>query len=67
MAQKELKIQESISGKKESKLKRYQQLIIGSEKISDLILYELVTTFFSWIPGAFGLFLPQQAVSSASC
>lgn len=60
MAQKELKIQESISGKKESKLKRYQQLIIGSEKISDLILYELVTTFFSWIPGAFGLFLRSK-------
>lgn len=60
MAQKELKIQESISGKKESKLKRYQQLIIGSEKISDLILYELVTTFFSWIPGAFGLFFRSK-------
>jgi len=60
MAQKELKIQESISGKKESKLKRYQQLVIGSEKLAYLILYELVTTFFSWIPGALGLFLRSK-------
>ena len=60
MAQKELKIQESISGKKQSKLKRYQQLVIGSEKFSDLIVYELVTTFFSWVPGALGLFIRSK-------
>ena len=60
MAQKELKIQESISGRKQSKLKRYQQLVIGSDKLSDLILYELVTTLFSWMPGALGLFIRSK-------
>ena len=60
MAQKELKIQESISGEKQSKLKRYQQLVIGSDRFSDLILYELVTTLFSWVPGALGLFIRSK-------
>lgn len=60
MAQKDLKIQESISGGKQSKLKRYQQLVIGSDRFSDLILYELVTTLFSWVPGALGLFLRSK-------
>ena len=55
--QKELKIQGAIAGEKQSKLKRYQQLVIGSEKLSDLLLYELIIFFVSWIPGALGLFL----------
>ncbi|MEE4165088.1 MAG: hypothetical protein V2I35_03750, partial [Desulfocapsaceae bacterium] len=60
MAQKTLKIQESISGEKQSKLKRYQELVIGSDRFSDLILYELVTTLFSWVPGAIGLFIRSK-------
>lgn len=60
MSQKNLKIQESITGKKQSKLKRYQQLVVGSEKLSDLLLYELVITVFSWIPGALGLLLRSK-------
>ena len=59
-AQKELKIQDSISGEKQSKLKRYQQLVVGSEKLSDLIIYELITTLFSWVPGALGLLLRSK-------
>ena len=57
MEKQDLKIQQSLSGKKQSKLKRYQQLVLGTEKISFLLLFEFVTTMFSWIPGALGLFL----------
>ena len=60
MGQKDLKIQDSISGKKQSKMKRYQQLIIGSDKLSDLIVYELLTTLFSWVPGALGIFIRSK-------
>jgi acetyltransferase-like isoleucine patch superfamily enzyme len=60
MEKKELKIQESIAGKRQSKLKRYQQLVIGSDKLSDLILFELITALSSWVPGALGLFLRSK-------
>lgn len=56
----EYKIQDSISGKKKSKLHRYQELVIGSEKISDLIKYELIILFTSWLPGALGIFLRSK-------
>lgn len=60
MEQKDLKIQESISGKKQSKLRHYQQLVVGSDKITDLVFYELLTTMISWLPGALGLFLRSK-------
>jgi len=60
MGKKELKIQVSISGKKQSKLKRYQQLVVGSDKLTELILFELLTTMLSWLPGAIGLFLRSK-------
>lgn len=57
MDKKELKIQQSISGKRSSKLKRYQDLVLGSHKISFLLKYELIILFTSWMPGALGIFL----------
>jgi acetyltransferase-like isoleucine patch superfamily enzyme len=57
MDKKEYKIQDSISGKKRSKLQRYQELVIGSNKLSDLIKYELIILLSSWIPAALGIFL----------
>lgn len=57
MSKKDFKIQDSITGVRKSKLKRYQELVIGSEKISDLIKYELITLLFSRLPGALGIFL----------
>ncbi len=57
MKQKEYKIQDTISGKKKSKLKRYQELIIGNEKLLDLIKFELIVLISSWIPGALGVLL----------
>ncbi len=57
MKQKEYKIQDTVSGKKKSKLKRYQELIIGNEKLLDLIKFELIVLISSWIPGALGVLL----------
>jgi acetyltransferase-like isoleucine patch superfamily enzyme len=57
MGNKSYKIQDSIVGEKKSKIKRYQELVIGNEKLSDLIKYELIYLFFSWIPGALGVLL----------
>lgn len=57
MTKKNYKIQESITGKQKSRLKRYQEMVIGSEKLSDLLKYELITTLFSWVPGALGIAL----------
>lgn len=61
MSNKSYKIQDSIAGAKKSKLKRYQQLVIGNEKITDLIKYELIFLLFSWIPGALGVLLRGKA------
>jgi acetyltransferase-like isoleucine patch superfamily enzyme len=57
MNKKDFKIQDSITGIRKSKLRRYQELIIGTDKISDLIIYELIVFFFSRLPGALGVLL----------
>jgi len=60
MKNKEFKIQDSISGKKKSKVQKYMDLVIGSSKMSDLIKYELIVLFTSRIPGALGVFLRSK-------
>jgi acetyltransferase-like isoleucine patch superfamily enzyme len=59
---KKYKIQDSISGKKtsNSKIKRYQELVIGTDSLMDLIKYELIVFFTCWIPGAAGIFLRSK-------
>lgn len=54
------KVQQSISGEKKSKMRRYQELFIGSDKLIDLIKYELIILISSWIPGAFGILLRSK-------
>jgi len=44
-----------------SSLSKYQDLVVGSRSLADLILYELVVTLFSWVPGALGLALRKVA------
>lgn len=60
MSKKDFKIQETITGVRKSKVKRYQELVIGSEKISDLIKYEIIMLLFSRLPGALGIFLRSK-------
>lgn len=57
MDKKQFKIQESIAGNQGSKIKRYMDLVIGTNSYLDLIKYELIVLFISRIPGALGIFL----------
>lgn len=60
MKNKDFKIQDTVTGKRKSKIQRYQELVIGSTKFSDLIKYELIMLFTSRIPGALGVFLRSK-------
>jgi acetyltransferase-like isoleucine patch superfamily enzyme len=40
-----------------SALRKYQDLVVGTRSLGRLLLYELVITFTSWVPGALGLVL----------
>jgi len=51
------KVQDSISGRRESALRKYQRMVVGSERWGDLIGYELSTLLVSRLPGALGLVL----------
>lgn len=57
MSKKDFKIQDSITGVRKSKLKRYQELIIGTDKFSYLFKYEIIVLLFSRLPGALGVLL----------
>src|SRR3990172_6055138 len=57
---KNYKIQDSVTGYKKSKIARYQELVLGSDKIRYLIKYELIILFFSGMPGALGIFLRSK-------
>ncbi len=57
MSKKDYKIQEAVTGASKSKLKRYQELIIGTDNFWDLLKYELIVFLFSRIPGALGVLL----------
>ncbi len=49
--------QQQLIGQSQSKLRKYQDLVIGRFDLKSLITYECVTLFASWVPGALGLFL----------
>jgi acetyltransferase-like isoleucine patch superfamily enzyme len=52
-------IQDAMRGK--SALQKYQDLVVGSRDLGQLIVYELVVTLTSWVPGALGLALRRVA------
>ena len=54
---KDLKAQKSLRDEKKSNLRKYSELVVGSDSIWDLIKYEFIITFVSWLPGATGLFI----------
>jgi acetyltransferase-like isoleucine patch superfamily enzyme len=45
---------------KESKIKKYQRLFVGSFGYYDLVKYEIISLMASWVPGAMGLFLRSK-------
>jgi len=52
--------QDALTGSGDSKLQKYQALVVGEKGIWSLIKYELVTLFSTWIPGALGLLLRSK-------
>lgn len=57
MTELSFKVQDPISGRRDSQVRKYQHMVVGSERWWDLIKYELVVLFVSRLPGALGLFL----------
>jgi len=65
MAFKEVKketilIQKELFTERKSKLRKYQDLIIGKRGLVSLILYDMVLLISTWVPGAVGLFLRSK-------
>lgn len=52
--------QDVLTGGGDSKLQKYQALVVGEKGIWSLVKYELVTLFSTWIPGALGLLLRSK-------
>ena len=57
MSEVDFKVQDQISGRRASSVRKYQQIIIGSDGWWTLIKYELIVLLVSRLPGALGLFL----------
>lgn len=60
MKRKDLKVGNMLTSKEKSKVKKYQDLIIGQTNLWSLLRYEFFILFCSWIPGALGLFLRNK-------
>jgi len=54
-------IQDAVAEPGRSALAKYRALVVGSDSWLDLLVYELVVTLTSWVPGALGLLLRQGA------
>lgn len=54
-------IQSAVRDRRTSPLAKYQDLVVGSRSLPRLLLYELVVTLTSWVPGALGLVLRRIA------
>jgi len=54
-------IQEAVGEPGRSALAKYRALVVGSDSLLDLLVYELVVMLSSWVPGALGLVLRKVA------
>jgi acetyltransferase-like isoleucine patch superfamily enzyme len=50
-------VHKALMDTKKSSFKKYKELFVGEESFFFLVTYEWIVMFFSWIPGALGLFL----------
>jgi acetyltransferase-like isoleucine patch superfamily enzyme len=57
---KPMEVQSELFAVQESKIQKYQRLVVGSPGLWGLIKYELVVLCTSWVPGALGLFLRSK-------
>jgi acetyltransferase-like isoleucine patch superfamily enzyme len=60
MQKSDLKIRKVLEDQNSSKLKRYQELVIGRPELSRLIIYEALALLCGWMPGALGLLLRSK-------
>ncbi len=60
MSQKNFRIRKVLTEQNKSKVKKYQELIIGRSGLWQLIKHELIVTLCNWLPGALGLFLRSK-------
>lgn len=52
--------QDALTGDRDTKLQKYQALVVGEKGIWNLLKFEIVTLFSSWVPGALGLVLRSK-------
>lgn len=55
--QKQSSVQKALLDEKKSAREKYLDLFIGKKNLWQVVKYESIVFFFSWIPGALGLFL----------
>jgi len=55
-----LDTQQALFDQKKSKAEKYQELFLGEKGFFKMVKYELIITFFSWMPGALGLLLRSK-------
>lgn len=60
MGEAAFKVQDSVSKRRGSAFRKYQEMVIGKTDLWTLIKYEFVVLFFSRLPGALGLFLRSK-------
>lgn len=53
----QIHIQRELGGEGKSKLTLYGELVVGSTKVSRIVLYELIQLFAAYVPGALGIVL----------
>lgn len=53
----EASLQKKLIDTKKSFFLKYSSLVVGKRGFWSLLKFELITLFFSWVPGALGLFL----------
>ena len=54
------KIGQVLNDDNQSRLRKYQELVLGKAGFGFLLKYELIISLISWIPGALGLFLRSK-------
>ena len=61
MGNKELsRMQQELSAKKKSNIRLYQEMTVGNHSLLDLVKYEFITSIFSPLPGALGIYLRKH-------
>jgi len=52
--------QKDLFDEKKSTLQKYMDIVVGQRGLANLMKYELIMLFCSWVPGALGLVLRQK-------